>query len=333
MRRTLICVTVLTCLMGWQCAMGSTALAEQPYQGTHRVSAAVSIDQDLFAVCAVNDNLLRVYHKDRLDGPVASLDVSEFLGLTGGETDLCGATRQGRRIYWIGSHSRSDQGSIRSETFCFFATDIRNIQGKITLAPVGKPCTDLLKRLPSNSIVRTLRLDRALGTRDKMSPAQVRQLSPAQNGLHISALAADPRIGVLHIGFRNPRPVRVVTGTPHALTIPLNNPAEVVDQGKDPIFGEATLWDLDGLGVTGLEYSERHSRYLIVAQPHNSAHPCVLYGWTGMKANSPQRICALGNPEKHTGIVCLGPWDTPNTVSLLTGYEGGFGTLFINLAR
>lgn len=334
MKHTLAYVTLLCCLMAWQCAIGNAAPAGQVFQGTGRISAAVAIDPDLFAVSTVDDNLLRIYHKNRPNAPVTSLDISEFLGLTEGVmTDLCGATRQGDRIYWIGSHSRNGQGQVRSETYCFFATDIRTIQGKVTLVQAGRPCTDLLRRLPSNSIVRTLRLDRALGTRDNMSPIQRRRLTPTQNGLHISALAADPRIGVLHIGFRNPRPMRVITGTPHALTIPLNNPAEVIDQGKDPIFGEATLWDLNGLGVTGMEYSERHRRYIIVAQPHHSMSPCVLYEWTGMKANSPLRMCQLDNQAGQTGTVTLAPWNQSNGLPLFIGSDDEFRTILVDLPQ
>ncbi len=282
------------------------------YQGTDRVSAAVAIDQNLFAVSTGNDNLLRIYQQGKA-AAIATLDISGFLGIPGGLTDIRGATRRGDRIYWIGSHSRDEQGKLRPDTYCFFATDIRTDQENVTLVPVGKPCTTLLDKLPSNSIVRTLRLDKAIGPRKAM-PA----LSPTRSGLSISALAADPRINVLHIGFNNPRPLRVMTGRPHALTIPLNNPADVVEKGKDPIFGEATLWDFNGLGITGLAYSQIHEKFIIVAQPHNQPHPCVVYHWSGMKANSPQRIYQLETLDKDTYSMTLGPWDTADLSLLIS---------------
>jgi hypothetical protein len=294
---------------------GATVIIPEPqrYEGTDRVSAAVAIDQNLFAVCARNDNLLRVYRKGTSVAPITTLDISEFLSIPEGLTDIRGATRQGDRIYWIGSHSRDHEGWLRPETYCFFATDIRRDQGNVTLVPVGKPCTTLLDKLPSNSIVRTLRLDKAIGPREA-----VPSLSPTRNGLSISALAADPRMNVLHIGFSSPRPLRVITGRPHALTLPLNNPADVVEKGKDPIFGEATLWDFNGLGITGLEYSQIHEKFIIVAQAHDHFHPCVVYHWSGMKANSPQRICQLDTLDEDTDIVTLGPWDAA-ALSLLIG--------------
>ena len=158
-----------------------------------------------------------------------------------------------------------------------------------------------------------------MGPGEKLSERQQRRLAPNKEGLNIDAFCADPRFDFLLIGFRNPRPVRVITGRPHALMIPLNNGGEVIEKGKEPIFGEATLWDFDGLGITCLAYSPTHEAYFILAQPCEERDPCVLYRWSGMKANPPEPIRRLSLTDREATTVKLVPFEGASRLLLLTG--------------
>jgi hypothetical protein len=110
-----------------------------------------------------------------------------------------------------------------------------------------------------------------------------------------------------------------MTGRPHALMIPLNNAADVIEKGKDPIFGEATLWDFDGLGITCLAYSPAHAAYFILARPCDAGDPCVLYRWSGMKANPPELIRRLSFVGQDAMTVKVVPFEDTSRLLLLTG--------------
>jgi len=305
----------------WQpalCGGADTASPEHFYEGMSSVSAAAAIAPDMFIACSSEDKVLRVYRTQGPSAPVAQLDVSRFLGLEGESADIRGAARIADHIYWIASHSRDEQGQLRPARHHFFATMISREQDGIRIEPVGTPSTTLLNELPGLNTVSTLRLDKAIGFSGKLSERQRQELAPTNEGLYIDALCADPRIDTLLIGFRNPRPVRVITGRPHALMIPLNNAAEVIDKGKTPIFGEATLWDFDGLGITCIAYSPAHGAYFILAQPHNAAVPCVLYRWSGMKADPPEPIRRLNFTDREVTTLKLVPFEGASRLLLLT---------------
>lgn len=305
----------------WQpilCCGADVTSQAHSYVGMTSVTAAVAIAPDMFVACCSRDNVLRVYRTEGSPTPIASLDVSSFLGLDNEPADIRGAAKIADRIYWIASHSRDEGGRTRPGRRRFFATTITKKNDKIAIEPVGKPSTTLLDKLPGLNTVSTLRLDKAMGVGDEMSDKQRQRLAPAREGLFIDALCAEPHVEILFIGFRNPRPVRVLTGRPHALVIPLNNPSEVIEKNNSPIFGEATLWDFNGLGVTCIAYSPAYQAYFILAQPHNKAAPCILYRWSGMKATAPTRVRQLGLTDEELIDVKLVPFEGTNKLLLLT---------------
>lgn len=306
----------------WQpilCCGADAVSQEHFYEGMTSSSAAVAIAPDMFIACCCQDNVLRVYRTEGSPSLIASLDVSSFLGLDGEPADIRGAAKIADRIYWIASHSRDEEGRTRPGRYRFFATTITRKNDQITIEPVGKPCVTLLNELPGLNTVSTLRLDKAMGLGEEMSERQRQRLAPTREGLCIAALCADPHVDTLLVGFRNPRPVRVLTGRPHALVVPLNNASEVIEKGKAPIFGEATLWDFDGLGITCIAYSPTHRAYFILAQPHNAGAPCVLYRWSGMKANPPEPVRQFSLTDKELIEVKLVPFEGSNRLLLLTG--------------
>ena len=151
---------------------------------------------------------------------------------------------------------------------------------------------DVLSGGPTRSRPRPAgRLPVRLG--QDLSEQERLRLVPERAGLRIAALCASASPEILYIGFRNPRPIRVITGTAHALVVPLDNAASVVEKGEKPIFGEGMLWDLDGLGIISFEYSPFHKAYFIMAGSHDAQGRRVLYRWSGMKMNAPERICVF----------------------------------------
>jgi len=327
MKPVVVIAVCLTTLWSAACYAVDSMPQEHSYEGMDYVSAAVALTEDTFIAAGSQDNILRIYRIADSTAPVAQCDVSDFLGLSGEPADVRGAARIADRIYWITSHSRDEDGRIRRARYRFFATTIKEENGRFIIDPVGRPCSTLLDKLPNLNTVSTLRLDKAMRLREELSEKQRQKLAPTREGLNIGALCADPHTDILFIGFRNPRPVRVTTGRPHALVVPLNNAADVVVKGAEPIFGEAMLWDFDGLGITGIEYSPIHRMYFIVAQPHDSASPCILYRWSGMKANPPERVCRLSFTDKETTDAALVPFESSRKWLLLTGHPDAPGTV------
>lgn len=314
--RIAICLTALQPIV---CPAGEIEPEPRFYEGVGCVSAAVAVAKDAFITCSSQDNILRVYQTTGPAAPIASLDISEFLGLDREPADIQGAARIGDRIYWITSHSRDEDGRVRPGRYRLFATTIKKTDAGFDIEPVGKPCTTLLNKLPNLNTVSTLRLDKAMRLGEELPERQRRRLAPTREGLKIEALCADPRTEILFIAFRNPRPVRVITGRPHAMVIPLNNAAEVVEKGKEPIFGEAMLWDFDGLGITGFEYSPAHAMYFILAQSHSSNGPTTLYRWSGMKAGPPESICTLCLTGVKADAKAITAFDDSDKLLLLSG--------------
>lgn len=261
------------------------------YRGMCDASAAVALDEQTFVVAGNGSNILRIYKTAGTGAPVSVCDLTDFLGSE--PVDIEAAAKAGERIYWMGSHSRDRQGQVKSSRYCFFATVIKNRDGGFVIEPVGRPCATLMRELVGLKTVRGMGLGRALGRRRELSPGERQRLAPDKEGLNIEALCASTHNERLYIGFRNPRPVRVTTARVSAAIVPIENPLDVLEEGKTPIFGEGTLWDFGGLGISSMEYSPYHQAYFIVAAPHTDHGRFALYRWSGMKAISPELVSDL----------------------------------------
>jgi hypothetical protein len=232
------------------------------YSGMCDASAAVALGNKLFVVANDEDNVLRIYDRDRGGGPARSVDLSAFLQVDrkSPETDLEGAARIGNRIYWITSHGRNPDGKRHLSRERFFATEIKTNTGQIDLVPAGKPYKKLLRDLGNEPKLNPFHLDAASRLAPKLP-----------DGFNIEGLCSTPA-GHLLIGFRNPIP------RGKALLVPLQNPADVID-GKAPQFGAPILLDLGGRGVR--EISQHEGRYLIVAGSFDGGGKSHLYEWDG----------------------------------------------------
>jgi hypothetical protein len=264
------------------------------YRGTCDGSAGVALDQDRFVVADDDNNVLQVYRTGQPDA-VLDLNLDQFLeaptkkkpGPDGKpafkEADLEGAARIGDRIYWIGSHGRDSKGEDEPGRSRFFATRIVAHPDGPRLEPIGARAYKTLREdMFDDPKLKPLKLSEAFkpGKEDGPSPE-------SETGFNIEGLAATPD-GRLLIAFRNPRPGK------EAIVIPLDNPADVVDAGKKPVFGKPTRLILEGRGIRSIEWI--NNTYVIVAGPHGKAKdsdvkpPFALFTWSGKEDDTKPRM-------------------------------------------
>src|SRR5688572_26305433 len=145
-------------------AAGSTVDTNHAfYVGMCDASAAVALNNELFAVANDEDNSLRIYHAAKGGLPVSSQDLSTLLKVDRKkpETDLEAACWLGDHIYWISSHGRNRDGKFRASRHRFFATKIEQKAGRLQLSAVGRVYANLLPDLLRDPRLRPFRLDRA----------------------------------------------------------------------------------------------------------------------------------------------------------------------------
>lgn len=290
----------------------------QVYHGTSDASAAVALGEDMFVMADDENNILRIYRIG--DGsPVYSYDMTEFLKIEQDhpEADIEGATKIGRRVYWITSHGRNKDGKVRPNRYRFFATDIDVNGEKIRIQPVGKPCSTLLTTLLSLKTMRDLDLHKAAGFGlTSLSKKDIKSLAPKEEGLNIEGLSASADGLTMYIGFRNPRPVDKSTRRACALVVPLDNPAQVIEQDHALIFGEPILWDFGGLGVRSMEYSTFHKAFYIIAGAFDGTPAFALYRWSGVKDEQPKLLKQMS--QSNFGPEALIPFENSEMLLLLS---------------
>src|SRR5688572_8366041 len=125
------------------CAAVAARAAESQtvhFTGCCDASAAVALTEDLFVVANDEDNVLRVYSRQRLGPPVSTTDLTAFLNPAkkSPEVDIEAAARIGDRIYWISSHGRNSKGKARESRHRLFATAATVTNDAVQIAPVGK---------------------------------------------------------------------------------------------------------------------------------------------------------------------------------------------------
>jgi len=302
------------------------------FHGISDASAAAAISEDMFIVGDDENNILRVYKITQPALPVFSYDLTNFLGVEAEhpEADIEGATIVGDRIYWITSHGRNKDGKMRPNRYRFFATAIKVEGGNVNIQPVGVPCKRLVHKLIENESMQRLGLNRAAGFNTAgLSKKERQNLAPKREGLNIEGLCASADGQKLYIGFRNPRPYNSTTRRAEALVVPLNNPAEVVEKGQSPVFGEPIIWDLGGLGIRDMEYSYFHKAYFIIAGPHDEKRKFALYKWSGKEDVQPVLIREIFSESKDFSPEAIVTFRNRPELLLLSDD----GTLIINISN
>jgi len=306
------------------------------YRGTSDASAAVAVSEDMFVVADDENNILRVY-KIASHLPVFSYDMTDFLDIEPEhpEADIEGATMIGDRIYWITSHGRNKDGKIRPNRYRFFATTVKIENGNVTISPVGKPCKSLV-----HCLIKTgwygrfanrpyLGLDKATRFDEiNLKKKEREKLAPKREGLNIEGLCASADGKIIYIGFRNPRPIDIVSHRRRALVVPLSNPEGVVEKGQSPTFGEPILWDLEGLGVRSMEYSHYHKAYFIVAGGFDESSEFALYRWSGKREGPPVLVRELHSEINEFSPEALVPFKNSAALLLLSDD----GTLVVDVS-
>ena len=220
------------------------ASREVVFTGMCDASGAVPLSADRFVVADDEGNVVRMYDANRGGAPIASIDLSNQLGLPlkvnkkgrvkpAPEVDIEAATRSGNRAFWLTSHARSSSGKEKPERQRFFATTLPSEDTPLALE--GAIYDALVDDLIADP--RFARFDlRAAADRGPKDPG----------GFNIEGMTERPEGGVW-IGFRNPIP------DGKALLFTLGNPESVV-HGERPAIGDPLLLDLGGLGVRSLSH-------------------------------------------------------------------------------
>lgn len=238
-------------------------------------SAALALSERWFVVANDEDNVLRVYDRDRPGRPRQTFEISALAKPDPDhpEIDLEGSTRLGQTVYWIASHGTNSEGKRRASRRRFFATQFIVDADQVTLRGVGKPYEKLVQDFAAAEHLRKYELAKA-----------AQRIPKGPDGLNVEALAAAPD-GALWIGLRNP----LAKGK--AILIPLANPREVIS-GQRARLGAPIELDLGGLGFRSLEYWPERKAYLIVAGPV-AAGPCRLFLWSGRAEDAPAAVPGL----------------------------------------
>ena len=300
------------------------------FRGTSDASAAVAVSDDTFLVADDENNVLRLYSVTEPGLPICSYDMTTFLDIDPEhpEADIEGATRIGRRIYWITSHGRNKEGKLRSSRYRFFATDIDVKNNDVTVSPAGKPCKTLVHDLLKTKITRGLGLDQATRLYADLKKKDREKLAPKKEGLNIEALCTSTDDKILYIGFRNPHPKDRLARRNKALVVPLLNPNQVIEDGTSPVFGEPMLWDLKGQGIRSMEYSPFHKATFIIAGDTDDDGDFALYRWSGERDSRPVLVRKLTTEANNFSPETLMPSGSSNRFLLLSDD----GSLLIKIA-
>ncbi|MFM0125912.1 DUF3616 domain-containing protein [Paraburkholderia sp. RL18-101-BIB-B] len=263
-------------------AFGSPAHAEPvtTYRGLCNASAGIDLGAGHFVVGDDDIDSLVVYRYG-MPNAVDEVRVGDYLNASASEddeVDLEGAARIGDRIYWIASHSGKN-GKPRPTRQHLFATRIVTKGAVPTVVPLNtKPYDNLLSALASDSRFDELKQAMSKGAEE-------------DHGFNIEGLAAT-RDGGLLIGFRNPLVAKNGSRDGReALVLELKNPAEVVEHGANPKFGDLVHLDLGNRGVRSIELID--GKFFIVAGPLDGGTPgdpasrFAIFRWDGSSDATP----------------------------------------------
>lgn len=292
-----------TLAAAWLCACTPLVHADDVFRGHCDGSAGVYLGQGQFVIADDDSpDLFIVDRATKASRPVALAEALDSIKTKKNkkgeppklkEPDTEGAARVGDRIYWISSHGLKrdkDSGQFEDDPYRlrFFATTVRKPtkQHKEVALQFVKPYRDDLKA----SLLKVPAFKVLADTAGK-GPEE-------PHGFNIEGLAAGPDRSLL-IGFRNP-----LSAAGHALIVPMQNPADVIDQGKPFQWGPLIEVDLQGRGIRSIE--KVGQQWLIVAGPTgdptaSKATPrFALFSWAGPGSKSkPVLVQGFDDPRFH----------------------------------
>lgn len=287
------------------------------YRRAADASAAAMLDDSTFVLADDEDNLLRIYRTEPAGRPQAAVDLSVFLNSDAdrAEADLEGAARVGGRIYWISSHDTDKRGRVEAGRDCFFATDIITDGPSASIRTAGTPCRTLMSAFLASAefemLNRRIRRETTSQGGDKKRKKSRQDRSPLSEArFGIEGLCAAPDGRRLYIGFRRPIIAAGPDGPACALVVPLENPEEIIDGQAAPRFGEALLWDLDGLAIRGMECVGSEGAVYILAGAEKGDTASAVFRWDGRTTSQPARVATIDTATNRLtpeSVVAMGP--------------------------
>ena len=293
-------------------------------------STAIPVSGNRILVGDDENQVLRLYDRDRSGYPLDRFDITPFLELTDiekgvpREVDIEGSTRAGNRLFWMGAHSHASVAEIRTNRSRIFATDLKDEGGNVSLSYVGRYDylkVDLVQWDENNGHGKgSAYYGLKASTQEGVDPKAL-----DGSGFNLEGLSMAPgSTQVAYVACRAPQ-VPAAHRT-HALIVPVLNFAALAAGSGPPgsaVFGDPIELDLFGRGIRSLEGIG--TNFLIIAGPAgpvptNYPNDFRLYTWTGAPSDAPQlRAASLAglNPE---GIVELPelPWTPDREVQLLS---------------
>ena len=253
----------------------ASAAAESPttarfHTGSQEASSAIGVDLAAFDgmwVADDEDNVLRLYKRNRSGLPVESFDFTAQLGFDQADRvmDLEASTRAGNTIYWLSSHSNTSSGNERAWRKRLFSTMLSDDGYTLTFGSYDDGLREDLKTWDEGN-------NNVLGLSSSMvgSPEDI-------DSFNIEGLAMVPgSTSAAFIGFR--APLVPPDARTNALVVPLNN-IDTFVTGSNPEFGDPILLDLDGNGIRSMECNA--SECLIIAGKSEDGGDFHLYRWSG----------------------------------------------------
>jgi hypothetical protein len=270
------------------------------------------------------NNVLRLYERDRSGGPITEFDFQIALGLTPdehGEVNIEASTRLGNRLFFIGAHSNSNLGVTRTNRNRIFAVDLSGIGTNATLNYAGRYDhlkIDLINWDSSNGHGRGSNYyGFAASAADTVGPK-------APDGFNIEGLSMAPgSTNTAWIGFR--APIVPATNRLYTLIVPVLNFATLAVSGAPQgaaTFGIPIELDLYGRGIRSIEGTT--NGFLISGGPPGDVgtypNDFRLYTWTGNPVDQPEQRAADLTGTQPEGIAELPPppWLPETQLQLIT---------------
>lgn len=303
-------------------------------------SAVVAMDANYMFVADNEHEKLRLFQRfptTSCPNPLYTLDVVSSLNLpdAGDEVDLEAMAMHKvngtNRIYWIASHSNSEDGEVRPNRSRLFATTVKgNGTGSpaYSLSYLGRYDhlkADLCAWDRSNLHGRGSNyFGLAASTNSGVRSTNL-------NGFNMEGLCFAPDGVTAYLGFRTPLvngsgPTTNMAQRTHALVVPLLNMSELVT--NNPVrgpgkarFGTPFTLNLGRRGIRSMDTSYP-GNYLITAGPTGAASsPPVapgnfrLFTWTGNPSNAPvERLTTFPSGYTPEGAILPAAPMASNTV-------------------
>ncbi|WP_181169572.1 DUF3616 domain-containing protein [Mesorhizobium sp. B2-4-4] len=201
------------------------------------------------------------------------------------EIDLEASAWLGDDIYWIGSHSRNNEGKQRKDRWRLFATRLKP-DGSLSLSSSAS-VDDILKAVSkANPALRSAIL---------LNADKVGDLAPDKGGFNIEGMAAAKDGSGLLIGLRSPllglrfgdKPTQW-NAVLFTVSLTEGGPGAENALGKSAFkIGPIHLLDLGGRGVRSMDYASALDAYFIVAGPVGGNEPFAIYRWSGADEDTP----------------------------------------------